>query len=714
MPIHYLSRRNFLLQSCSLAALFWTSSNATERLLPKNRAKLGQLWSPTLFPWILATAFFQEDVAEGPVATHVARGIAPYIAKQKNWRFQPSKLPNNQGIQFDAFGEQHLTFQYIRDSIRLYRWCLAILRVKDDGQSEKPSQILNINFGKDASSRSPGIQYWPKTFGEPQLDMIWHSAKKEKGTVRAALSNTGFTSDGQTWNCCLTYRRNGRLFASVNGVDSGYKNDQKSWTWPVADKGPNSIIGGRSGLECEWAYDCIILGQTELTEATTAKLEGWAMWRAGRQSDLPQEHPYRSAHPVVDEEDFPYIYQFGSKQWLAWGATLANKSAAQSIGQPKQPDTGYERVFFDDFRSNSLADSDVVPNKLANWYAPGWNTAVGGSAQLLPPRHEFKLFSHNPHPAEEGIQSGGMLTLSLKAYKNRWYGPSIYSIDDTGKGNSWEGEAIFRLRCRAPKYDEISGGFFPAFWAYALQPLFLRHLERIEIDFWEFEGKNPYWINGGSSHVHAAHYRNKLGHLEKDAKRFKILGINMTPNEASLHKPLSFWDGQWHTWEFRIDHDQTYLNVILEVDGSEEWIELYRCATPKEFLERKYLIIDYALRANDGLPDPSRSHDIDIDFIEVLQKTRDLAAPSTFFKSLPKLIGEPVSDSTIECKIDLQQSIKDVWYHWYVDGYPRVAGLSPKFQLTAEDRGRNIRCMVRAVGAINQPEAWSNSIGPIV
>lgn len=703
-----LKRRQFLKSTCCSFALITTADSfADERPAPQ----LGEVWDPSLFPWMLSTAFFQEDVPTGPVSSHRARGIAPYLAKQTNGLFRPTKLDGNQGIEFSPFSGQHLSFPAVRDSLRLYRWCLAILRVDDRGDTDKVTQLFNINEGSQSNNRHPGIQYRPAAGRRQGLDLIWHGANK-KSILKANLPGNSFVADGKVWNVCLTHRRNGQLYASTNGIDSGYRNKTSSWVWPLPFKTSTSRIGDRTGLECGWAYDCLILGQTELSETNVKKLEGWAMWRIGRQLELPDDHPYRLDHPVVDEDDFPYIYQFDKKSWNDWGAQLKRQKTSEHMGQPALRPDGYQRVFFDDFRINTIAPSNKIPDQIANWFGPGWNTAVGNSGQMLSPAQKPLLYKHTPQP-QQPVRSGGSLTLSLKEKNGRWFAPAIYTVDESGKGLSWEGETIFRLRCKAPFYDKVPGGFFPAFWSYALQPLFLRHLERIEIDFWEFDGKNDNWLNGGSSHVHRAHRFGPLSQLERDAKHYKVLGTRIVREDTAFEQPFHFWDGHWHLWEFRIERDFTYLNVTLEKNGEETWIELFRCPTPLEYFERKYLIINFALRANDGLPNPNQDHNIEIDYVEVLQKQQKLEIAPPLFASVPKIKGVAKAGSLVSCYAPLNEPIADVWYHWFADGYPRAVNPSSNYLLSQDDVGKEIRCLVRAVGATNQPEAWSNIIKPV-
>jgi hypothetical protein len=698
------TRRNFLLNATSLVALpclLAPAASAGASNVPK--ADLGEPWDLKSFPDMLATAFFQEDVSAGPVAVHKGRGIFPLEASQPVENLRPEKIADR-GVVFSGARNLHLRFRNVKDSLRLYRWCLTVTRLSKPTGGRAVAQIVSVNDGSSAQNCHPKITL-DGAAAEARLQACWHGAA-ERGTVKAFLNSDGFAFDA--WNINLTYRRNGRLFSSLNGVDSGYVNDIVDWAWPSVEGGPESIIGGKRSANTEWGYDCIVLGQGELTEAMVRKLEGWAAWRVARQGALPAGHPYRLSRPVVDAEDVGLGYRFDEAAWLRWGSALRGSGTSARIGKPAEDRSDFQRVFYDAAGSKGPAASMLSSGSAPTWFAPGWNSAVGASAQLLPPTAKVKLYEQTAGGADG---SGGVMTLSLK-HQNKWFAPAIYTVNDAGQGHSWEGETIFRLRCRMSSYDKVPGGFFPGFWSYALQPLFTRHLERIEIDFWELDGKNPIWLNGGSSHVHSASFPGVFGHLTKDAKRFKVWAGELTAARLGIEKDFTPWDGKWHTWEFAIEKEFTTLSVSVDKSGREEMIELYRCPTPVEYLERRYVIVNYALRLEDGEPDRSISHDLQIASFEVLQKAEKLGSFALPFIALPIILGTPRLGQSLKCEHGLSPGITDIWYYWYADGCPRLVSPSPVFKPEAEDLGKTLRCMVKAVGAKGQPEAWSPELRP--
>jgi len=361
---------------------------------------------------------------------------------------------------------------------------------------------------------------------------------------------------------------------------------------------------------------------------------------------------------------------------------------------------GWERVFFDDFRAFRISPSTSNEGDL--WQAPGWNTAVGNDARLLPPGATPDVYPHDP---ENQLQ-----TISIAKQGNTWYGSAFYSVNDLGQGYVWSGPKIFRIRCMFPKIAEhlLPGGLFPAFWSYGIEFLYWRTSNRIEVDWFEFVGTNGYYYNGMSSHLHYTHVKNIFVRQNDSYQRYKVFGGNLTPLENNLG--LYVWDGQFHTWEFVVDEDWTYVNVTIpdRRSGTEKWVEVCRCPTPALYLEPMYLLVDYALRANDGLPKSERE-DFVIDWIEVLQKTEQINAIPKPFVARPQLVGDAAVGGTLTC-IPNVENVTDLRYYWFADGYPLTYGADPTYTLTEAEVGKTIRCMVKAVGALDMPEAWTEPV----
>ncbi|MCM8543159.1 MAG: hypothetical protein NE328_23020, partial [Lentisphaeraceae bacterium] len=172
---------------------------------------------------------------------------------------------------------------------------------------------------------------------------------------------------------------------------------------------------------------------------------------------------------------------------------------------------------------------------------------------------------------------------------------------------------------------------------------------------------------------------------------------------------IYMWDGEYHTWEFVVEKDMTYINITKEDEnGKETWYELARAKTAPTYLERLDIQVNYALHGKNGYPKSERQ-DFVIDFIEVLQKKDQLEEVPSVFTGRPELSGDLAVGSTIECKSNLE-TITDIRYYWFADGYPLTYGTSNSYKLTAAEKGKEIRCMVQAVGALDMPEAWSNRV----
>lgn len=663
----------------------------------------GRLWEPSAFSGLIATGFFQEDVPVGRVASHRSRGVLIVDAKQIVPGMQPRKGEAGKGIVFPEATGSHLLFPNVKDSLALYRWSLSITRLnRKPVETPITTQIFSVNEGTGSTNRHPRQAV---ICGDSVVVLTTYHAAGPKGTVRADLTQEGYVADGASWNSILSYRRDGKLHMTVNGLDSGFTNSDDYWAWGRVEGGPASIIGTRALTNAEWAYDLIMFGQGELSDAQVRKLEGWAHWRVEQPDRLPSDHPYRHERPLIEKQDFAQLYQHDANAWNNWGTTLSKAESGAMMGKPRVDPIGFDRVFFDDFARNSVAESAGLSNPLSNWFAPGSNTAVGQSARLLPLARSAELYVHKPDAREDGVVSGGSLTLSL-LYRDQWYASCITTLNDAGQGRYWKDGGIFRLRCRFPRETNPAGGFFPAFWAYGREALLWRHRERIEIDFWEFDGKNDSYLNGGTVHVHKGQITGLLGHLDKDAPAFEIWDGEIKGSNIGQTDNFHLWDGEWHTWEFRIDPDLTYLNVTIENDS--RWIELFRCPTPVEFLQPIYLMIDYALRTRDGEPDRSRRHDFVIDYVEVLQKSDRLKQVEAPFLKLPSLEENVRVGATVKCLSGLPSPTTGVRYIWHVDGIPVKNGGGDALLLDQRHAGKMLRCLVRATSSIDQTELWSD------
>jgi hypothetical protein len=294
---------------------------------------------------------------------------------------------------------------------------------------------------------------------------------------------------------------------------------------------------------------------------------------------------------------------------------------------------------------------------------------------------------------------------------NRWRAAGLYTVNDMGYGYTWKGPKVFRIRCMFPKatQETLTGGLFPAFWSYDPDFLFWRTANRIEVDYFEFDGHNGKWLNGLSTHYHYAHLRDNIFAKNPGTyKRFKVYGGELTEDKSKIPGGIFVWDGQYHTWEFVLDRDMTYINVTIpEGNGKERWVEICRAPTSPTYLQRLNLQFNMALKARYGKP--KTREDYSVDFVEVLQKSEDLKSLPKPFTAPPQLSGSTTAGSVVSCQSNAA-GVADIRYFWFADGYPLTWGTSNTYTLTAADAGKQIRCMVKAVGALDMPEAWSEPL----
>jgi hypothetical protein len=450
-----------------------------------------------------------------------------------------------------------------------------------------------------------------------------------------------------------------------------------------------------------WAYDALVCGLTEPSEAMVQKMTGWAAHRLGFAARLPEGHPYKARRPVLDAEDFPTRYVHDDAKWNAWGQSLTKDVTRVNAGGARVEPKGFEPVFLDDFRASRARASSSGEG--AVWMGPGFNSAVGGDAQLLAPGRKPDTY---PYEA-----AGGKQILSLAYENKRWFGSALYTVNDLGHGYAWKGPKIFRVRCLFPKTEpkDLAGGLFPAFWSYDPSALFWRTANRIEVDLFEFDGKGPKWLNGLATHYHNPGLRtnNILAVNTGSYKRFKVYGGELDEAKSKIPGGFSIWDGVFHTWEWVIDAETTYANVtVTGADGQEKWVEIFRCATGPTYLESLDLQFDYALKVKSGVPKNGARQDFVVDWVEVQQKSSALQAVPTPFTALPKLSGSNAAGGMVKCTPNVV-GCSDVRYYWFADAYPLTWGASDHYAITAAEAGNQIRCMVKAVGARDMPEAWS-------
>ena len=660
-------------------------------------------WSINIFPEWIMSAYLQDDFSKGTVEKHTPRGNLKREATQEKAELRPEKVSAKGGLEFSANSGKYLKMAGVKDSRWSYRWLILNFRIDKNSGKGTETVLLDVNKGKYAGYSSPKIWYSK----ENGLN-IQYVGSKAGGLDKRIMLASNVVADGKTWNSVVCGTRQGVMYASVNGtpLTTIEKQSDRFSTGMISEgriaKTFSYIGDSKNNENMAWALDSLVFGITEPSEAMVRKMSGWAAHRLGIQKSLPTNHPYKSVMPVLDAEDFPHRYVHDNDQWLKWRAGLKDKSMTRvNAGGSRVSPKGFERVFYDDFRSKRISDSTSKDGDL--WMAPGFNTAVGGALPLLKPQQKPDVY---PYDSENKKQ-----TVSLAKSGNRWKGSAFYSINDMGQGYTWDGPKVFRIRCMFPKVPqkELAGGLFPAFWSYGTEWIYWRTSNRIECDWFEFDGQNGGWLNGIATHYHYPHVKNIFTMSNDSYKRTKVYGGDLKESKSKVPGGIYMWDGEYHTWEFVVEKDMTYINITKEDEnGKETWYELARAKTAPTYLERLDIQVNYALHGKNGYPKSERQ-DFVIDFIEVLQKKAQLEEVPSVFTARPELSGDLAVGSTIECKSNLE-TITDIRYYWFADGYPLTYGTSNSYKLTAAEKGKEIRCMVQAVGALDMPEAWSNRV----
>jgi hypothetical protein len=661
-------------------------------------------WAIDAFPEWISVAYLQEDVSKGDAKVLKPRGLFELNAQATKESKPPKKPAAGRGVEFAANSGQQLSLPGHRNARWDFRWCMITFRVDAGTGTDAETLLFDLNSGESSGRSSPKVWYHMDTGLHVQ-----YVGTNKGGIDKRVIVADNVIADGKTWNVLVCGTRYGQMFASVNGV--AFKTEKPQPARFASElppkEGMTTYIGDPGQGHMAWAFDGIILGLTEPTEAMVHKMSGWAAHRLNFQKNLPSDHPYRHSRPLIDAEDFPTRFVPDEEQWNAIGAKAKDKSITRvnAGGERTDPATlGFERVFYDDFRNYRVAPSYSGEGDL--WHGPGWNTGVGGDAPMIAPGRKPDAYQYDRENKQQ--------RLSLAFDGKEWRSAAIFTVNDLGHGYTWNGPKVFRIRCMFATHGDRkhAGGLFPGFWSYDNDFLFWRTANRIEVDYFEFDGYAPNWLNSFSSHYHYSHLRkipnNLFNPKPEGYKRFKAYGGELTHEKSNIPGGIVIWDGQFHTWEYVIDHDMTYVNVtVADKAGGDRWVEIFRTPTAPTYLERLDLHVTMAMKERYGLP--TGREDLVVDWIEVMQKPAQLQALPTAFTERPKLTGTTTVGSTVTCEPNVK-GVTDIRYFWFADRYPLTWGPSNTYTITEADVGKQIRCMVKAVGALDAPEAWSNTL----
>lgn len=634
------------------------------------------MWHPELLPERVVRAWYQESIPAGEVSEWPSGGVKPTVAAQPEPGLRPTKLPDNRGVLFRRSERQALVWSVEQDAPYLYRWWLVIARCA--GQDVPPGEevpVVTVN-GADGGPgyRQPRVAFRP---GESRIVAQFNDGQFKTEGGRCSPS-------GEEWTVIVGYRRGYLLQVVVNGEKSA--GQELRGIAPNLAKSQSFMGDVNAVMPADVAIDCVIFGQGEPDDAFIERLTGWAMWRIGRQSELALNHRYRTAAPAAADDVEPTRFAFDARAWTAW--TLAAQAGRYSHRGKAAPSTaGYSTVFFDDFVVHSVVD-DLSGAPGSVWYAPTHlgNIGANARAQRVAARPSSYVHDARNH------------TLALRLLnENGWKTGALSSVNNNGQGRFW-GKGIFEIRARFPAIPTPRPGFFPAFWAYGREHLFWRTRNRLETDFWEYGGFEGAYINI-NQHVHRPTLMalNEPGIIAKDV-RYKIAGYRADGSNG-FPRTVDIYDGEFHTWYTHVDDDVTYFVV----DG----LEVARVPTTAELVAPKYIMVDFALDATKGgaVADPAQTYDMVIDYIRVRQKESDLEKIPLGFSALPSLAGVATPGSRLT--VNPNTSAGHIEYLWYRDGTPVADANGASYLLRAGDKGGKIRCQIRALSLIGQPEAWT-------
>jgi beta-glucanase (GH16 family) len=640
-------------------------------------AKAGEakdrLWHPEQFPEMIVKSWYQEDADVGEVASWQSRGVKPAVAAQINSDLRPVKLDNNKGILFNKGVKQALTWAVDKDAPYLHRWWLVIARCDFASANRADVAVICVN----GAEGGPGYRQPCIRFNTQQKNLV-----SELNDGQFKVEGERCSADFSDWNVIVGYRRGSMMQAAVNGV--------KSIGQTIYALAPNrarslSFFGDvHAPMGANVAIDCVLIGQGELNDAQIDKLTGWAMWRVGRQSALPNHHPHRHSPPRgAEQNDQSARYIFNTGAWTAF----ANADRFSNRGRPAPAVSDYATVFFDDFTEDTVVD-DLKGSPSSNWYAPTHVIGIGVDAKAQRRSDLPSSYVHDP----------ATHTLALRLHHSKgWKTGAISSVNNNGQGRFWS-KGIFEIRAKLPALPPPRPGFFPAFWAYGREHLFWRTRNRLESDFWEYDGLDGTYINI-TQHIHKPTLGgfSDPGILTKEL-RYKIAGYRLNSSNG-FSRTIDIYDGEFHTWYAQIEDDYSYFVV----DGQ----EVARVPTTPELAAPKYILVDFAYDKRKGraVPDVSQTYDMVIDYIRVRQKATYLTQTPAGFDALPVLIGK--ADPGNRLTVIPNTLAKHIDYRWYRDGVPIIGEVSASYLLRANDSSHKIRCHLRALSLPDQPGAWT-------
>lgn len=645
-------------------------------------------WKPSLFSNEVLFAIHADRIKGDPTA-HVPEGLLNSSSSQP----LKSRIPAlaDGGLKFT--GSQFLLRQGTSFGASMFRGFLVIFKVHDPDKSGQ-AHLVAVNANGDWDT--PSIRYekgrlvgrWDTSLVDRADDEV------TSGPIeRIEVACGDVVTDGATWNVAVVGRHDSYLFTRLNGNPATSRSHPDLPYTVNNNTNGQTIIGLRAdqGDNCAIVIKDMIAWQGELSEAWVRKAEDWAASRA----DRPLFHGTKP--PIYEASDRPYCPQFDKVAWSAWVAANPRNAAKYRarMGEPALPLDDYTPVYREDFRTKALGSSSKINKFNATLKAQGGNPAVGGDPATRNP-----FLEDIPAPVYEYDADEKSLTLCNQFYGGRWNSAAVTSVSNSVHGRSWEGGYV--LRWRDQYGTDIAGRlFWGRGWGYGLMSRRYHHIPRQEIDFNEPDAINRFYGNLFSVHNHSPHLVGG-----RPAPHHKIIG-----EEIKVAKgwpvDLDQWNGRPITWEVRVDPDYVYLNVDLtspaDMLNRKCMVEWMRFATPPGFLERWYFMFNTAMKkGGDWEPDRKKSYPFTLHEIQVWQRNEIVNAVPDVFVERPALTRK---GEELILHPNLCEPLNFVEYVWSgTDGYQLGVTREPHFRANEPTK-----VLVRAIGATNLPEAWSNT-----
>ena len=539
----------------------------------------GELWQPEALGERVWLAWRAEDVPPGPVTTWTDRA-GGVVAEQTDPELQPQKLPSGE-IEFVG-GTKNLVIPRQKRAFMAHRAVMMLFRADLDSPTTSNGTLFHINGLGGPFTRQPAIAY-----STDEVDVQWRDPSSPNS------NGFGDLGDASDWHCIVSRRVDGVHFASLDGrPEIATGTEICLGRNKTREKG---LIGDHRPRTISWAVDCIYLLQDELTQEDAEKLMGWAMWKRGVQSRLPDNHPYRDRPPLWNAADQePPFVESSPQEWSAieafWDDENINSELQQAFRTPLDL-AGYDMVFEDHFTSMSITDEVTGTGP---WWSPVHNAATGkartGRVDDDPP-----VF----------LQSGSELTIRMQKDDRGWSSGVFTSVNLNGKGNTWK-YGYFECRARATAGNGFAA--WPAFWVKSVNEFFRLTESRLELDVYEGYNSDP------DGHHQAYHNWPAARVIDGRIAQHRSVGNYTGLTASKMGQAVNLFDNEYHIYGMMVD--ESWIKFYFDNE------ELARFATPVEARQDLFILVDLALLPHQA--DKAEGvYEFVIDYIRVYQERQE-------------------------------------------------------------------------------------------